>query len=377
MGVNRILSVVWYRILPARFGGQRGIAEFNAHLSAYIPLSCLCSGDNDPGSATYPVLNHLPIGKGQVVNPLNWFKILKWVRRTGATHLITEHCYYAPAGWICMHLLGTRWILHEHNIEYQRFRQMGKFWWPLLRSLEAWACRNADLVLFKTQEDQAFAIHAFGMDPGKSMLVPFGISRSSRPEKGEKEIAASMIRHRHGIHQDTRILFFSGTLDYEPNADAFRLIVEQIIPMLERSLLLPFVVIVCGRIHDPAYGYLREFRHERLCFAGEVDEIQPYFLAADVFLNPVRSGGGIKVKTIEALSYNLPVVSTEHSAMGIDRSLTGGRLKVCDDKDLTSFCKLVAEAMKDESEVPDAYYIHYQWQHLTKEVAEAIEKLSI
>ncbi len=377
MGGFRIMSVVWYRILPARFGGQRGIAEFNAHLSAHLPLSCLCSADNDPRSAAYQVLNHLPVGKGQVVNPMNWWRILQWLRKTGSTHLITEHCYYAPAGWICRRLFGTPWILHQHNIEYQRFRQMGKRWWRLLRALEAWACRHADLVLFKTPEDSAHAIAQFGMDPKKSLLVPFGISRSNRPSREEKTRAVSLVRQWHGISANAKILFFSGTLDYAPNADGFRMIAEEIIPMLEQSLNIPFVVIVCGRIHDPSFGFLQQLRHDSLCFIGEVEDVKPYFLAADVFLNPVRTGGGIKVKTMEALSYDLPVVSTEHSAAGIDRTLTGGRLKVCDDADLTSFCRLVAEAITDDREIPDAYYLHYQWQHITHQVAEAIEKLSI
>jgi glycosyltransferase involved in cell wall biosynthesis len=377
MGGFRILSVVWYRILPARFGGQRGIAEFNAHLSEHLPLTCLCSGDNDPQSADYEVLNHLPVGKRQVANPLNWWRIVQWVRKTGSTHLITEHCYYAPAGWICRHLFGIPWILHEHNIEYQRFRQMGKRWWPMLRILESWACRQADLVLFKTPEDRGHAIEKFGIDKGRARVVPFGISRVNRPSKEEKQNAALQVRQWHEISANSKILFFSGTLDYGPNADGFRAIAEQIIPILERILDIPFVVIICGRIHDPAYGFLHRLRHDRLCFAGEVEDIQPYFLAADVFLNPVLSGGGIKVKTMEALSYDLPVVSTAHSAMGIDRALTGTRLKVSDDDDMTSFCRLVAEAIMDDAGIPDAYYLHYQWKHLTLQVAEAIEKLSI
>jgi hypothetical protein len=57
--------------------------------------------------------------------------------------------------------------------------------------------------------------------------------------------------------------------------------------------------------------------------------------------------------------------------------MTGERLRVSADDDTEHFCRLVAEAAHDVSEIPDAYYVHYQWRHLTRNVAEAIKKLSI
>lgn len=373
----RILSVVWYRVLPARFGGQKGIAEFNAFLSEHLSLSCLCSADNDPSCAPYPVDARLPVGKWQVMNPVNWWKILSSIRKAGATHLIIEHCYYALAGILATRLYAIPWVLHAHNIEFLRFREMGKWWWPMLKWLETLACRHAALVLFKTEADKRYAVDHLGMHPARAMVVPFGISGLDRPARDEKIRAALDIRSRHGIAHDVRILFFSGTLDYEPNARAFRRLVTEIIPRLEMVLDVPFVVLVCGRLQDPAYSDLKRIRHPRLLYIGEVEDVRPYFLAADVFLNPVITGGGIKVKTIEALSYDIPVVSTEHGAIGVERSMTGERLRVSADDDTEHFCRLVAEAAHDVSEIPDAYYVHYQWRHLTRNVAEAIKKLSI
>lgn len=376
MARPRILSVVWYRVLPARFGGQKGIAEFNAHLSEHIPLQCLCSSDNDPACASYPVDNSLPIGKWQVMSPLHWWSILTAVRKTGSTHLIVEHCYYALAGMLTRQWLGTPWILHAHNIEYLRFREMKKWWWPLLRWLESMACRKASLVLFKTEKDRQHAIRHFGMDMERSMIVPFGLSLEHRPSVAQRLQAGMEVRSLHGIPEETRILFFSGTLDYEPNAQAFRQIVQDIIPLLEEIWSVPFVVIICGRLQHPAFEDLKELTHASLKFVGEVADIRPYFLAADLFMNPVDRGGGIKVKNMEALSYDLPVVSTEHSASGIDLSLTGGKLRICPDGDIAAFCHAIIEAIDDRSPIPEAYFLHYQWRHLTFQVADAIKKLT-
>lgn len=208
------------------------------------------------------------------------------------------------------------------------------------------------------------------------MIVPFGLSLEQRPSAATRLQAGLEVRRLHGIPEDTRILFFSGTLDYEPNAQAFRRIVQDVIPRLEEKWSVPFVVIICGRLQYPAFEYLKKLRHARLLFVGEVADIQPYFLAADLFMNPVDSGGGIKVKTMEALSYDLPVVSTEHSASGIDLSLTGGKLRICPDGDIVTFCHAVIEAIDDRSPIPEAYFLHYQWRHLTLQVADAIKKLT-
>lgn len=375
MEQSRVLSVVWYRVLPARFGGQKGIAEFNTFLSEHIPLTCLCSSDNDPEHAIYPVLNDLPIGKWQVINPLNWWTVLSVIRKTGATQLIIEHCYYGIAGMLAKQFLGIPWILHEHNIEYLRFREMNRWWWPLLKWLESWSCRNASLVLFKTEADRQHAMQHFGMKAEHSMIVPFGISADGRPTREERYQASVRIRLALGLSEHTRILFFSGTLDYEPNARAFHRLVEEIIPLLDSTLTEPFTVIVCGRLREPGFEHLRSLRHPRMIFLGEVDEVRPYFLAADVFINPVDTGGGIKVKTMEALSYDLPVVSTEHSASGIDLSLTGTKLRICPVGDLRAFCEQVTASFNDQSHIPEAYFVHYQWRHLTHQVAEAIKKL--
>jgi len=45
------------------------------------------------------------------------------------------------------------------------------------------------------------------------------------------------------------------------------------------------------------------------------------FLNADVMINPVMKGAGVKIKVLDAISIGIPVISTKHSASGIDKSL--------------------------------------------------------
>lgn len=373
--MTRILSVVWYQILPARFGGQKGIAEFNEHLAAIHPVYCLCSRNNDPSKASYAVFPELPISRSQVINPVNWKRIIRKIKELNISHLILEHCYYGLAGIWAKRLLGVKLIVHAHNIEATRFREMGKWWWSMLWILEQRSFRKADLILFKTPEDMDYAMSHFGVEEGKCMIVPFGLTRAQIPSAIEKSLAAQRIRAKYDIAPDEKILLFSGTLDYAPNANALALIVDTLIPMLASMTEKPFRVIACGRILDPSYHGLLELNHDHYTYAGLVDDLHPYLLAADVFLNPVSEGGGIKVKTMEALSYNLPVVSTAHSARGINPSLTGTRLRVARDDSWGDFCQLILDAWDDASNTPEAFFREYFWPSVIQPLAEKIDSL--
>ena len=373
--MTRFLSVVWYQILPARFGGQKGIAEFNTYLSARHPLVCLCSRNNDPREASYPVLAELPLARRQVANPANWMHIIRKIRETGATHLIIEHCYYGLAGIWARFRTGTPLIVHAHNIESARFREMGKWWWSLLWLLERYTFRNANLILFKTAEDLDFARERFGVPASRCLVIPYGLTRVGVPDAAEKAAAAAAIRQQYDIAADEKILLFSGTLDYAPNANALALIVDQLIPMLSAMTNRPFRVIACGRIINPGYQRLLELNHDHYTYAGMVENLQPYLLAADVFINPVYEGGGIKVKTMEALSFNLPVVSTAHSARGISLESTGGKLRIAEEGNWDSFCQLVIEAMDDTSKTPDAFFDTYHWSTLVETFTRKLDSL--
>jgi hypothetical protein len=68
-----------------------------------------------------------------------------------------------------------------------------------------------------------------------------------------------------------------------------------------------------------------------------VDKIEPYFMAADVFLNPILSGGGIKTKLVEAIGFGASAVSTVTGAMGCGQQICGNKLTIVKDGDWKNF----------------------------------------
>lgn len=54
---------------------------------------------------------------------------------------------------------------------------------------------------------------------------------------------------------------------------------------------------------------------------GIVPELREYYEAADIVLLPVITGGGVAIKTVEALLYERPVVATRHAMRGLPETI--------------------------------------------------------
>jgi glycosyltransferase involved in cell wall biosynthesis len=366
----KILSIVWFKVLPAKFGGQKGIGNFNQQLSRLHPLVCICSADNEPGSdTTYKVLPVLPTGKKQLVLPSAWRKIKQAAMQEKATHIILEHPYHGMAAVRAAKATGAKLIVHSHNIESERFRQIGNRWWRLLAMYEKWVHRKADLNLFKTEEDKQFAITHFGLAESKCMIIPFGIEK---PVKNNA--AAALIRERHSIPADHKILLFAGTLDYHPNAEAVTSIYRQLAPALSAKQF-PCSIIICGRNKEATFQYLKSYHHPAVIMAAEVDDIDNYFAAADVFINPVQSGGGIQTKNLDALAFDLDIVCFDHLLQGIPASLCGNKLFTTTAGNWDEFTNCIIAASQRSTTTPAAFFDYFNWETITKKAADRIAQL--
>ncbi len=371
-----ILSLVWYKVMPAQFGGQKGIVLFNQYIGKHHHIVCLCSSNNEPsGAEGFTVIRELPDSKWQFFDPTLQNRISRVIREHKITHLVLEHCYHGINGIWLAKQHGLKLIVHSHNMEYDRFRTMGKWWWRALYALEKRTHLAADLSMFKTENDLQHAVHAFQLDPGKCLVVPHGLERTGPVEMNEKLKCRRTLENTYGISSNTKLIYFNGTLDYEPNALALKHIVDQIIPAIAARTAQSFVVMVTGRLIFSDYQYIRKISHPSYLYAGLVDDIETYFSGADVFINPVSTGGGIKVKLMEALSYGLPVISYASGATGVDRAMTKTALTVVADLHADQFAKEIISHWDDTPELPASFYATYHWQAISNQAAERIGRL--
>ena len=134
-----VVSIVPYAFLPARIGGQRGIALFNKYLSKHVRLVCVSVKKNEERLAEgYTLLKPFANAKARYINLFYFFTVKKIIRQYKASHLLIEHPYYGWLGWLLKRNTGTKLIVHSHNIEALRFQSLNKRWWKILWRYEKW-----------------------------------------------------------------------------------------------------------------------------------------------------------------------------------------------------------------------------------------------
>ena len=349
------MSLVWYKVLPAHFGGQKGIADFNEALGKYFPLYCVCSNNNEPGDKhSYQVFNWLPVSKTQIFNPVVWCKIVRFARVHNITHVILEHPYHAITGWLLKWLLSCTIITHAHNIEYARYKQLGKWYWPFVKLIEWLAFTISNEILFKTNQDMDVAIEVFNLYRKKCFSMPYGTTKKDTKSRSENRLS---IRQKHGLAEDAIILLFNGTLDYGPNAKAANDMAVNLLPLLPPN----HYILLTGRSEEAELPEAFSLKNDRLIFAGFVLEVPEYFLAADVYINPVAEGGGVQTKNIEALSYGLNVVCWQYMLNGLKIELTGSKVYPARTNDWKDFLARILVATIVKSATPDTFFEHYNF----------------
>jgi glycosyltransferase involved in cell wall biosynthesis len=108
-------------------------------------------------------------------------------------------------------------------------------------------------------------------------------------------------------------LLFVGRLDYPPNLEAVRELVERHLPVLRRE----FPGVIVRIVGEESRGATEGLRREGVEFLGRVSDLLPHYAASDAAYIPLRSGGGTRLKILEAFSIGLPVASTAVGAEGL------------------------------------------------------------
>jgi glycosyltransferase involved in cell wall biosynthesis len=117
----------------------------------------------------------------------------------------------------------------------------------------------------------------------------------------------------------SRELVFVGNFTHPPNVDAALWLGSEIMPALRAQGTGARLTVVGpwapASVRALACGDIR--------VTGRVDEVRPYLEAAAVVLAPLRIGGGMRMKVLEALALGRPVVTTPRGAEGLEAAPEG------------------------------------------------------
>jgi len=364
--MKKIAAIVPYTFLPGQSGGQKLITGFYDALGKETELHLIGTPENDETLATtYQLQKLLNASRLRYADVFSFFRIRSYLLQHKIEWLFIEHPYLGWLAWLLKKATGVKLVIHTHNIEHQRFRSIGKWWWPLLKAYERWVLKKADLVFCITEEDRLGFINKLSIKEEKCFVIPYGIPRQSPPS--DKEPTKRSVCEELNISTDTKFLFFNGVLNYQPNTEALDVILQYINPLLLTSGL-NYKILVAGKNLPAAYDELKPWNDQHVLYLGFVNDIDRYTKAADVLLNPVQSGGGVKTKMIEALSLNTSVISTETGAAGVTKEVCGEKLIVIADNDWNAFASAVVSSADRTATIPAVFYRTFSWRNIAEKV---------
>lgn len=114
-------------------------------------------------------------------------------------------------------------------------------------------------------------------------------------------------------YEATRDLLFIGGFLHDPNIDAVRYLVQEILPLVRSEIDARLWVIGA----DPPAEILA-LQSPAVVVTGYVPQVERHFREARVFVSPLRFGAGMKAKNGQAMAFGLPLVTTAIGAEGMD-----------------------------------------------------------
>ena len=109
-------------------------------------------------------------------------------------------------------------------------------------------------------------------------------------------------------------LLLLGAYHYYPNINAANFLIETVFPLI-RQQLPEARLIIAGKQPENIRTYSSGLSNVE--FTGFVDDLEALYRRSRVVCCPILSGGGTRVKLVEAAAYGKPMVSTRIGAEGL------------------------------------------------------------
>ncbi|TIN27135.1 MAG: glycosyltransferase [Mesorhizobium sp.] len=111
------------------------------------------------------------------------------------------------------------------------------------------------------------------------------------------------------------VILFIGHLGYPPNVDAVERLAGSILPRI-RQALPGAKLVLAGRNPKPAVQALTGLPGLEL--VEDPESVVPLLSRAHLSIMPLATGGGTRIKILEAMAWGVPVIATPLAAEGLD-----------------------------------------------------------
>jgi glycosyltransferase involved in cell wall biosynthesis len=232
--------------------------------------------------------------------------------RLDTTPFDVVHCDILPLAYCIRGLYGPFRTLTDHDVSYLKAKRLAtqarnpvlKLFLYLealkLRQLERRIFSKLDLGIAVSELDRQ---HLERLCPvGRFVVVENGVD------------VQAFIPNPDAVEPNA--LVWVGGFHHYPNCEAILFFLEEIYPRIKREKAETKFYVVGGGTPD----WLRRLATSdpSIILTGYVDDPLPYIQRAAVFVAPILSGGGTKLKVLEAMAAGKAIVSTSMGVEGIE-----------------------------------------------------------
>lgn len=176
----------------------------------------------------------------------------------------------------------------------------------------------------------------------KRYLESFLPDLSARIDSGMRAGIDSRAYAYPGGPRRPHTMLFLGSFRHTPNQVALEWFARHVLPLVVEKL--PGArLLVAGSDPPPRHAFPDPAG--AIEWLGFVEDIQPLFASCALFVCPIRSGSGVRVKLLEAFASGIPVVSTYIGAEGLARK-DGEFCALSDDP--AGFAAKTVELLRDQ-----------------------------
>jgi glycosyltransferase involved in cell wall biosynthesis len=234
------------------------------------------------------------------------------------------HCEWTPYTQVLSDALGdglrdVRWGVMAHNVEsliWQRYAEAES------NSVKRWYVRRQQ-EKFERFERWAYgaASTTIAVSRADARLIRERFEVRGRVEVVENGVDVDYFRPQRDVGRDPARLLFLGSLDWRPNLDAITQLLDDIFPRVQEKVPGATLSLVGRR--PPEWLRQRVAALPGVRVFADVPDVRPFLATCGMLVVPLRIGGGSRLKILEALAAETPVVSTRIGAEGLE--LTPGR----------------------------------------------------
>ena len=269
----------------------------------------------------------------------NVFKLLKELIGKYKFDIIhADHTSMAPLAFCVSSMIKKPVGIRLHNIEWtiwKRYSETFSYIHPqrfylesqanLLKSAESKLIKKADVCFAITEPDKQ---RALDLSPNAKIVIASAGVNSEEWKPDRKVI------------RDPFQLILATSYRWIHNVDALKWFLNKCFPLIKKSIPQASLTLI-GK--DPP-EWLQNYIELGVNVVGYVPKVQPYLNNASVYIAPLFVGGGIRIKILEAMSMELPVVATPIAAEGIKSTSDTGLFI---EKNSTDFAERVIYLLKN------------------------------